>query len=108
MAFSTPQCIFYKVNVSNSGEPILGTMVNMSTPKLTNNCTEVLLPNTQMPTSKVVAGVTHTQCFPPSGFRYFYKIGSDGQILGNSMFQHIGNPPHCDGTYSLLEFIIYN
>jgi hypothetical protein len=104
---SQPCGLFYWVSLSATLEPLLGTM------RAKNNnrydvggtpCNEARLTNYQM---KPPAG--HTQCFFPSGFRYFYLVSQiTGQIIPNSMIQVSGQKKPklmCTGTNHYLEYI---
>jgi hypothetical protein len=102
MATATKNCIFYFVQLSETGEPIPETMVSRPTNRIPRDlqCVWARVPKTQM---------TRTgQCFPASGFRYYYKVDRNGNILSNSMYQTQSKPSTwCDGTYNILEFVVY-
>jgi len=55
----------------------------------------------------MTAPAGHTQCFFPSGFRYFYLVSNQGVIIPNSMIQIGGNSKPkqmCIGSNHYLEY----
>lgn len=102
----TPTCQFWFVYLSTTHEPLMGTMFSKPTANLgvmETACTIARLTSYQ---NKPPAG--HVQCFFKSGFRYFYQVNNQGQIVGNSMIQVSGNkkPAYmCSGNHSYREFI---
>ena len=102
---TTKQCLFYWTHLSNTGEPLMGTMFAKNDNKYdagNGPCTEARLPATQM-----VAPAGKTQCFFPSKFRYFYLVSNQGKIIPNSMIQVSGNgKPNqmCVGSNHYLEY----
>lgn len=98
------QCQFYHVKLGTNGEPLLGTMQAYPYNRIEDPCTTAWLPPYQM---EVPAG--KTRCFPKNHIRYFYKINNiTKKIVPNSLFQHIGQVPRCDGQNTILEYLIHN
>lgn len=107
MATTTTQtqtpCIIYKVNVDNSGAPIVGTMQSSTTNfKVTSPCQQVILPNYQ-----ITVPDGHSVCRFPNHMRYFYKIDSvTSTVLPNSLFSLPTAPPTwCVGNERILEYL---
>lgn len=101
--YTTKNCRFFFVHLSETGEPITDTMFSKTNNKLDDGfeCVEARVPTTQM--------TREGQCFPESGFRYYYKVDRNGNILPNSMFKLQGKPKTwCTGTYNILEFVLYS
>ena len=96
------KCLFYFVQLSRTGEPLLGTMFAKPNNKLDKGetaCTEARLPATQM-----LAPQGQHQCFFKSGLRYYYKVDNYGQVVPNSLFSQHGPSKHCTGNFTILEY----
>lgn len=100
----TNSCLFYKVKLSASKEPILGTMMAFDNNKVLDPCTEARVLPYQVN--------IHRECYPKSGLRYFYKTVKDkrlnvNRVVPNSMFSMLHKPKSmCTGQETILEFIV--
>lgn len=92
-------CLFYKVQLAQTGEPLVGTMQGYPNAKISDPCAQALVPNYQVPVTE--------ECRPASGLRYFYKVDRNGKIVPNSMWSATKKPKSmCSGQHSVLEFIV--
>lgn len=97
--------IYYFVHLDSDEFPIPGTMYGKSTNKIDKGykCREARLTGTVM-----TAPSGYVQCFPSNGFRYWYQLDGNANIVPNSLIAVKGIPTSTGGRpCQFIEYKIF-